>query len=116
MMKLPKSIQIERSGHTLTVNMKADANLIYFKGHFESAPVLAGVVQVGWVIQLIEAEFAVNLLFKGLKLVKFTRLILPETALTLTLQYKPGDCTIKFQINDLDERCASGLLMFELAS
>lgn len=112
-MKFPKNTNIERIENTLMVGMTVDPSLVYFEGHFVGAPVLAGVAQIGWIVALLEREFDLKLAFKGMKLVKFTRLILPNTKLTIQLDYDPESCSVKFKITDKSTRCASGVLFFE---
>jgi len=71
----------------LTLHIPTD--LDYFKGHFDQAPILAGVVQLHWA-----AEYAQQYLNMGgaevmdIQVLKFQEMILPGQNVVLTLKKK----------------------------
>jgi len=74
----------------LTLNIPTD--LDYFKGHFDQAPILAGVVQLHWA-----AEYAKQYLNMGaadvmnIQVLKFQEMILPGQDVVLTLTKKSAE-------------------------
>ncbi len=97
----------------LKFNFKVDKSLIYFTGHFPEQAVLPGVVQVHWAGELarhcLDCEG-----FRSLKKVKFNAVILPSTALilTLTLSYKPRTGSLSFVYEDQQKKYSSGAISF----
>jgi len=75
------SIEMPRASYELAVPDK----LYYLQGHFPGKPILAGVVQLHWAIQLARTVFASLNNFKGIEALKFHRIIEPNTPLTLVL-------------------------------
>jgi 3-hydroxymyristoyl/3-hydroxydecanoyl-(acyl carrier protein) dehydratase len=74
----------------LTLHIPTD--LDYFKGHFDQAPILAGVVQLHWA-----AEFAQQYLdiaptdVMDIQVLKFQEMILPGHEVVLTLTKKSAE-------------------------
>ena len=62
------------------------ADLYYLQGHFRGEPVLPGVIQVHWAIQLADERFDLKPSFAGFEALKFHRTIKPETSLRLVLE------------------------------
>ncbi len=110
-MKYPIMLsQAEISGSSVTLRLKVPKEIIYFDGHFENMPVLAGVVQVDWVIQ-----YACELLkiekrdFKKIDQMKFTKVMLPEMEVNLFLQLKGDVLSFKYFS---DEAVSSARIVF----
>lgn len=82
-----------------------------FKGHFDMAPVLAGVVQVDWAIRLASEHFAAKLTFRGMQSIKFLRLIRPPLLLNLTIDYLPERRLLKFSYRDGEVTYSSGIIL-----
>ncbi|MDH3428623.1 MAG: hypothetical protein OEM60_06540 [Gammaproteobacteria bacterium] len=67
------------------INVPAD--LLYFQGHFPQQPVLPGVVQIHWAIQLAKSRLGLGSGFGGIEALKFHRVIIPLEQLKLTLEH-----------------------------
>ena len=83
-------------------------DLVYFDGHFPGAPVLPGVVQIDWAIRL--SAFYLNIDQKkitGIPQSKFTRVILPDTILFLSLIR--SDNKVGFRYFDDDQVYSTGV-------
>lgn len=108
-MELPPVLQ-ERfpsdNGFDLELNLTPD--LSCFAGHFEDAPVLAGVVQVGWVIAFAEQKLQRRWQFRGLQSAKFQRLVLPPVTLRLEVEYLPRRQMLKFKYSDANGAYSTG--------
>ena len=70
--------------------------LTYFDGHFPGSPVLPGVVQLLWVDRFARQLFDAAGSWQKLEAVKFTRLLLPDTVVTLTLRARDGVEQVQF--------------------
>lgn len=74
-------------GVELTLHIPAD--LDYFNGHFDGAPILAGVVQLHWAVQFAKANLAISdTEVADIQVLKFQEVIKPGQALGLTLTKK----------------------------
>lgn len=77
---------------TAVLTLHIPKDLDYFKGHFDQAPILAGVVQLHWA-----AEYAQQYLNIGtaevmdIQVLKFQEMILPEQNVVLTLTKKSAE-------------------------
>jgi len=70
--------------------------LIYFDGHFPGIPLLPGLVQVQWAIDFASTLSGLSRI-RQINRLKFTALIRPDTALTLTLQYNRATRQVNFR-------------------
>jgi acyl-coenzyme A synthetase/AMP-(fatty) acid ligase len=68
-----------------TFRLSIPATLASFEGHFPGTPILPGVVQVDWAVGFARRCFRLPHRFLGLEVLKFQRVIVPESVLTLTL-------------------------------
>lgn len=113
-MLLPPSVEvIDQSDHSVELAIEVSPDLPCFAGHFDAFPVLAGVVQIGWALQLAERYF--NRRFNCYAQVsnKFQQLIRPPVSLTLTLQYRPEQQLLKFRYRNRLGDCSRGALQVE---
>jgi len=61
-------------------------DLTYFDGHFAGAPVVAGVVQIKWAIDLASRYLGVMGPFAGFEALKFQQVMQPEQRVVLALR------------------------------
>ena len=108
----PRARLIERDGGRALYELVAPRELIYFDGHFDGHPILAGVVQVDWVIGFGRRCFDLPLQFRAMQGLKFQRLIAPETPLRLELIYNSPKATLAFKLSTALGTHASGRLLF----
>jgi 3-hydroxymyristoyl/3-hydroxydecanoyl-(acyl carrier protein) dehydratase len=102
-MKYPETISknIADNGQAVELVLRIPAELAYFTGHFPETPVLAGVVQVEWVM-----DFAADYLqidkkkFTGIKQLKFSQVILPESTVNLTIALEKKGLAFKYYYAD----------------
>ncbi|WP_017221270.1 hypothetical protein [Moritella dasanensis] len=82
-------LSTENLDDTVVLTLHIPTNLDYFKGHFDQAPILAGVVQLHWA-----AEYAKQYLnmattdVMDIQVLKFQEMILPGHEVVLTLTKK----------------------------
>jgi 3-hydroxymyristoyl/3-hydroxydecanoyl-(acyl carrier protein) dehydratase len=110
-MELPLILQIDRPQEfKRQIQLRLEPTLPCFQGHFPMAPVLAGVVQLDWVMTLAAREFPVPLVFCGMQSVKFLNLTHPPVTLTLTLTLMPERGLLNFIYQDTERTYSSGTI------
>ena len=112
---LPRERPIDRDTARAVFELIAPRDLIYFDGHFTGFPILAGVVQIDWVISYGRQCFDLPPVFRGIHGLKFQRVIPPETAITLELVHEPANSSLSFKISSQSGRHASGRVIFGAA-
>lgn len=72
-------------------------DLIFFKGHFENAPILPGIAQTDFVIRFSAHFLEVDKKsIANIPQLKFNRVILPESTLKLCISKKPNLLTFRY--------------------
>jgi len=109
----PEIRAVERTERGLRLTLKIPADLSYFEGHFPGCPLLPGVVQVTWAIELGRKHIPFTAQFRSLSAVKFTRVIQPGAVVTLRLDYSSDARELDFAY-ELDGRvCSNGTAVFD---
>ncbi len=101
---------------------KIPIDLHYFRGHFDSFPLVAGVVELQWVIEKI-AQFntALSLPMQEVKRIdnlKFQKFVRPNDEFQLILKWDSEKNRVVFQLKtqgenlEFSEMCSSGLVIF----
>jgi acyl-CoA synthetase (AMP-forming)/AMP-acid ligase II len=111
----PQSRLLESDAEHAVFELIAPHDLVYFHGHFHGQPILSGVVQVDWVIGFGRRCFDLPPLFRAIQVLKFQRLIVPDTPFRLELLYQPANATLSFKISTALGIHASGRLVFGAA-
>ncbi|WP_417761862.1 3-hydroxyacyl-ACP dehydratase FabZ family protein [Shewanella sp.] len=83
-----------------------------FEGHFSDHPILPGVVQLDWAIQLGCQYFGYTAAVAQVEVLKFQQLIQPDATVTLTVQHLANKHKLQFHFSDGERRYASGRLAF----
>lgn len=89
------------------------AELIYLQGHFPDEPVLPGVVQIHWAIQLASERFDLKPEIAGIDGLKFHRIIEPETSLRLELEFVATAGKLHFSYTSESGVYSQGRILFE---
>jgi 3-hydroxymyristoyl/3-hydroxydecanoyl-(acyl carrier protein) dehydratase len=93
----------------------APRDLVYFNGHFPGRPILAGVVQIDWVIAFGRRYFDLPPSFSGVHALKFQRVIRPESPVRVELIHEPAKRALSFKITSHIGTHASGRVIFGAA-
>ena len=104
---------LHREADQVLLEVIAPQDLLYFKGHFPVAPVLPGVVQVDWVIQLARDYFELPPYFGGMQGLKFQQIIRPDVPVSLELRYQAPKEAVQFRYFSEVGQHASGLILFK---
>ncbi len=74
-------------------------------------PILPGVAQMDWVIQLAGQHWSTPTSIQRIEVLKFNDMILPGATVDLLIERKRDDC-ITFKYSDGDKALSSGRLVF----
>jgi acyl-CoA synthetase (AMP-forming)/AMP-acid ligase II/3-hydroxymyristoyl/3-hydroxydecanoyl-(acyl carrier protein) dehydratase len=93
--------------------LKIDADLAVFDGHFPQYPILPGVAQVDWAVQCAREVFALNgRAFLRLEALKFQRVVRPGATITLQLNWSAEHARLGFSYHSEHGAHASGRVVF----
>lgn len=109
----PEIISRRQQDNELHLQLAVSADLAYFSGHFPQTPVLPGVVQIDWAIELGQALLNSPLRFVGMEVVKFQRVVRPGDLLTLNLRFDRERGKLYFAYSNDGESCSSGRIVLE---
>ncbi|MDY7578931.1 AMP-binding protein [Herbaspirillum sp. RTI4] len=112
----PHYIVLKQEAQHLLMQLSIAADLHYFDGHFQNAPVLPGVAQVEWAILYAQHHFAMPPLFTGMQALKFQRVIRPGDTVMLQLDYDPLKSVLSFRFYTGDAPHSSGRISFGASS
>ena len=110
--RLPEVRAMEGAGSAVTLELFVPADLFYFDGHFDGAPLLPGVVQVDWARHFARLHLALPARFRAMHALKFQQPVLPGSALRLELQYDALKGSLQFRYLSDAGQHASGRLLF----
>jgi acyl-coenzyme A synthetase/AMP-(fatty) acid ligase len=111
----PIECQMHHSDQHAVVELIAPSDLLYFDGHFRNMPILAGVVQIEWVIGFGRRCFDLPPFFRAIQALKFQRVISPKLPITLELVHDPVKSCLSFKITSHLGPHASGRIIFRAA-
>jgi acyl-CoA synthetase (AMP-forming)/AMP-acid ligase II len=111
----PRHRLVERDDGRAVVEWIAPRDLVYFNGHFPGRPILAGVVQIDWVIAFGRRYFDLPTSFSGVHALKFQRVIRPESPVRVELIHEPAKRALSFKITSHIGTHASGRVIFGAA-
>ena len=83
-------------------------SLLYPSGH------IPGAVQVDWAVRLAREHLGLTGAFKGLRNLKFVNPVLPDSAVTLTLESSEG--ALSFAYRAAERAYSSGKVLFSAAA
>jgi len=93
---LPRVNSIETHENNVLLNLTINADLRCFKGHFDDAAVVPGVVQLDWAIFFAREYIDMQGNVLDVSVLKFQKLLLPETNVWLDIVKKSSK---KFTFN-----------------
>lgn len=94
------------------LDLSIGTSLQYFRGHFESQPVLPGVVQVHWAMQAGKILFPSLGAFRQLVRLKCRNMISPNTLVALELTNQHARQTLEFRYCNADTVFTTGAFLF----
>ena len=106
--------QVETDGEW-SLQLSVPPDLAYFSGHFPKAPVLPGVVQVEWALNLGRQLLNLPGKFAGMEVLKFQQLVRPGDEVQLHLRFDPERGKLYFAYRNDTATCSSGRLLLGAA-
>ncbi|MBT2338239.1 MULTISPECIES: acyl-CoA synthetase family protein [Pseudomonas] len=106
--------QLETDGEW-SLQLVVPPDLAYFSGHFPSAPVLPGVVQVDWAMSLGRQLLDLPPRFVGMEVLKFQQLVRPGDELQLHLRFDRERGKLYFAYRNDTAACSSGRIVLGMA-
>ncbi len=104
--------QQEMDGEWL-LQLAVPPDLAYFSGHFPATPVLPGVVQVDWALDLGRERLELPEKFAGMEVLKFQQLVRPGDRLELSLRFDRERSKLHFAFRNATAACSSGRIVLE---
>jgi acyl-coenzyme A synthetase/AMP-(fatty) acid ligase len=102
--------QVETAGEW-SLQLSVPPDLAYFSGHFPKAPVLPGVVQVEWALNLGRQLLNLTGPFAGMEVLKFQQLVRPGDEIQLHLRFDPERRKLYFAYRNDTATCSSGRIL-----
>lgn len=102
--------QVETAGEW-SLQLAVPPDLAYFSGHFPKAPVLPGVVQVQWALQLGQQLLDLPGKFAGMEVLKFQQLVRPGDEIQLHLRFDHERGKLYFAYRNDTATCSSGRIL-----
>ena len=107
----PHMRELERDEQRVLLEVTAPADLLYFDGHFDVAPILPGVVQVEWALHYGRQYFTLPPNFTGVNLLKFQQVVRPDMAVHLELVHDTAKGSLNFRYVSEGSQHSSGRIM-----
>jgi acyl-coenzyme A synthetase/AMP-(fatty) acid ligase/3-hydroxymyristoyl/3-hydroxydecanoyl-(acyl carrier protein) dehydratase len=102
--------QVETDGEW-SLQLRVPPDLAYFSGHFPKAPVLPGVVQVEWALNLGRQLLKLDGAFAGMEVLKFQQLVRPGDEIQLHLRFDAERRKLYFAYRNDTATCSSGRIL-----
>ncbi|MXR32448.1 AMP-binding protein [Pseudomonas sp. PICF6] len=106
--------QVETDGQW-SLQLLVPPDLAYFSGHFPTAPVLPGVVQVDWALSLGRQLMDLPPRFVGMEVLKFQQLMRPGDEVQLHLRFDRERGKLYFAYRNDTAACSSGRIVLGVA-
>jgi len=106
--RLPQVIAVRAEGAAVEIDLAVTADIVWFEGHFPDLPVLAGVVQIEWALDLARRHLGVGTVSARQFQIKFKQMIVPGDMVTLMLRHDLAKHKLKFEYRCGGQVCTVG--------
>ena len=107
----PRMWDVVKTEGEFVAKLEFEASAPYFQGHFPDAPVLPGVVQLGFAERCVRRAFGVREPLRCVKKMKFVHIIEPGRTIDLRIVRK-GPTEFAYDYEREGKACSSGILAF----
>ncbi|BDU22480.1 hypothetical protein [Dyella sp. GSA-30] len=97
------------------IELRIPLDLAHFPGHFATAPVVPGAVQVAWALNLAASRLGTGERCHSMEALKFQQLLRPGAPATLTLRVDRERGKLHFSYRHGDANYSSGRLLWSAA-
>jgi len=109
--KAPEVLEQSETNGEWSLQLSVPPDLAYFSGHFPKAPVLPGVVQVEWALNLGRQLLRLDGAFAGMEVLKFQQLVRPGDEIQLHLRFDAERGKLYFAYRNDTATCSSGRIL-----
>jgi acyl-CoA synthetase (AMP-forming)/AMP-acid ligase II/3-hydroxymyristoyl/3-hydroxydecanoyl-(acyl carrier protein) dehydratase len=109
--KNPEILDKAEADGEWSLQLVVPPDLAYFSGHFPTAPVLPGVVQVDWALDLGRQLLDLPPRFVGMEVLKFQQLVRPGDEIQLHLRFDRERGKLYFAYRNDTAACSSGRIV-----
>ncbi|WP_339503702.1 AMP-binding protein [Pseudomonas sp. RL_105y_Pfl2_101] len=109
--KAPEVLEQVDTDGEWSLQLVVPPDLVYFSGHFPTAPVLPGVVQVDWALSLGRQLLDLPPRFVGMEVLKFQQLVRPGDEVQLHLRFDRERGKLYFAYRNDTAACSSGRIV-----
>jgi len=109
---LPEILGERVDGDGVVLNLRVPEALAYLVGHFREIPVVPGVVQIHWAIQLARPRLKIDGPFSHMEAVKFKEILMPSQRVDLSLRYLEEGRKLEFYYRSETAEYGSGRIYF----
>ncbi|MET0935805.1 MAG: hypothetical protein ABWX83_07445, partial [Luteibacter sp.] len=109
----PRVLGERLDGDTHVIELELPLDLACFAVHFPDAPVLPGVMQIGWALEMAATRLGTPTTCRGMDALKFQRLLRPGDRVELTLRHDAASGRLHFAYRTGDAHYSSAHLRLE---
>lgn len=109
--KQPLLVKQQQVSDEWLLDLQVPVDLAFFSGHFPTAPVVPGVVQVDWALNFAQQLLDIPPRFAGMEVLKFQQLLRPGDEVQLKLSFDHARAKLHFSYSMGDARCSSGRIL-----
>ena len=107
--RMPQILERRETGEgRVELDLEIGAGLIWFQGHFPGRPILPGVVQLDWAVQLAPEALSLPPITAREFQVKYKAVISPGDRVTLALRHDAAKNRLSFEYKRGEDICSSG--------
>jgi acyl-coenzyme A synthetase/AMP-(fatty) acid ligase len=96
----PEPLGVRREAGAVELDWRVPEALAQVEGHFPGHPIVAGVVQLGWVMEALAAELGAAPALEQLEALKFHEVLAPGARARLRLELSDGGGAFRFELRD----------------
>lgn len=111
-MPVVSDVAIQPSLGILTCRLFVPHGSPIFNGHFQTVPIVPGVAQLGWVVELVRAHQLVVGSFAGIVTAKFRRILQPGIEIRAWIEPRAEKSELEFEFTSADFVVTCGRLRF----
>jgi 3-hydroxymyristoyl/3-hydroxydecanoyl-(acyl carrier protein) dehydratase len=112
--RYPAIQYLEFQKDQVILQLKAQATLVYFNGHFPDQPILPGVAQLFWVEYFAKLFFDIKGSFLTMEVIKFKKIIAPDSHFIMELQWKQDSGKVYFFLRSSADVFSSGRMVYSV--
>ncbi|TQV87861.1 AMP-binding protein [Aliikangiella coralliicola] len=112
-MEFPEVVEVIKEDSTMQLVLDINEKLQAFEGHFDSVPIIPGVVQIQWVIEFTKRYFSElnSIEVNRMDAIKYQHVIQPNCKISLRVEHKQGKLWFAFESDG--KKHSSGKLVIE---